>query len=162
MTGRMVTYMKTKAIVLALIGTITISMADGSTIFKRCAVCHGENGEKKSLGVSEVIAGWKEDKTVERLMGYRSKRLDHYGFGNMMYGQATKLNDKEIHEVARYISKLAVPVSDVEENSTSDVTLTPEQIAYKQFIREYFIANPRYGNIREAKRLWEEKQSTVK
>lgn len=136
---------------------MTLAMADGAETYKRCAVCHGEHGEKKSLGVSAVIAGWKEDKIVERLKAYKAKQLNQYGFGNMMYGQATKLNDKEMHEVARYISKLTLPVIEGEENNATGEVLTPEQIAYKQFVREYFIANPKYGNIREANRLWEKK-----
>lgn len=154
--------MKTKSILLGLIGTVTFALADGAETFQRCAVCHGEHGEKKSLGVSAVIAGWKEEKIVERLKAYKAKKLNQYGFGNMMYGQATKLHDKEMQEVAHFISKLTPPVTQGEESNSTDEILTPEQIAYKQFVREYFIANPKYGNIREANRLWEEKQGSAK
>lgn len=151
--------MKTKSVFWILIGTAALAMADGGELFQRCAACHGEHGEKKSLGVSAVIAGWKEDKIVERLKAYKAKKLNQYGFGNMMYGQATKLNDKEMHEVASYISKLAPAITRGEENNATDEVLTPEQMAYKQFVREYFAANPKYGNIREANRLWEEKKT---
>lgn len=159
------TKMKIKSIFIILVGTATLGMADGSGIFERCAVCHGEHAEKKSLGVSEIIAGWKEDKIIERLTGYKAKKLNQYGFGNMMYGQATKLSDKEMREVAHYISKLTLPQAEAADNNATDEVLSPEQIAQKKFIREYFIANPKYGEIREANRLWEAKkmkENTVK
>ena len=151
--------MKIKSVILILAGTATFAMADGAKLFERCAVCHGEQAEKKSLGVSAVIAGWKEDKIVERLKAYKSKKLNQYGFGNMMAGQATKLNDKEMKEVAHYVSTLEhTQVSD--DNSTySDEVLTPEEMAYKSFVKEYFKENWRYGNIREANKLWEAKKA---
>jgi len=150
--------MKIKSAILVLAGTATLAIADGAQIFERCAVCHGEHAEKKSLGVSAVIAGWKEDTIIERLKAYKGKKLDQYGFGNMMNGQATKLNDVQMREVAHYISTLTPPKSEMTDTSTDEV-LTPEQIAYKEFIRKYFSENPKYGNIREANRLWEAKKA---
>lgn len=151
--------MKAKAVVLVLTGCVTLGMADGAAIYERCAVCHGEYGEKKSLGVSAVIAGWKEDKIIERIKGYQSKKLNQYGFGNMMSGQAVKLTDSQAHEVAAYISKLTPPQVQDEATDATDEILTPEQIEYRQFVRDYFVKNPQYGNIREANRLWEEKKA---
>lgn len=148
-----------KLVLLALAGSATFAFADGAAIFERCAVCHGEHAEKQSLGVSAVIAGWKEDKIIERLKAYKAKKLNQYGFGNMMTGQATKLTDKEMHEVARHISALTPPPPPEATNEPStDEVLTPEQIEYKNFVRKYFIENQRYGNIREANRLWEAKK----
>lgn len=151
--------MKIKAVFLMLAGTVTLAMADGAAIFERCAVCHGEHAEKKSLGVSEVIAGWKEDIIIERLKAYKLKNINKYGFGNMMTGQATKLSDKEMREVAHYISMLIPPKVEVIDNNSTDEILTPEQIEYKDFVRKYFIENQRYGNIRDANKKWEEKKA---
>lgn len=151
--------MKIKSILLVLTGAAVLAMADGAATFERCAVCHGEHAEKQSLGVSAVIAGWKEDKVVERLKAYKAKKLNQYGFGNMMYGQATKLGDKEMHEVARHIASLTPPQVEAADDNSTDEVLTPEQIEYKNFVRKYFIENQRYGNIREANRLWEEKKA---
>lgn len=150
--------MKIKLALLTLVGSVTLALADGAATFERCAVCHGEHAEKQSLGVSAVIAGWKEDKIVERLKAYKAKKLNQYGFGNMMTGQATKLNDKEMHEVARHISALTPPQPEATNEPSTDEVLTPEQIEYKNFVRKYFIENQRYGNIREANRLWEAKK----
>lgn len=101
--------MKRLIIAFMLSGAATLAMADGATLFKKCAICHGENAEKKSLNVSKVIAGWDAEKIVERLKGYRAKTLNQYGFGTMMQGQATKLTEEQMHEVAKYIQSLKPP-----------------------------------------------------
>jgi len=150
--------LKLKLLLLVCAATATVSMADGTSVFQRCSVCHGEQGEKKSLGVSAVIAGWKEEKVIERLKAYKAGKLNQYGFGNMMSGQATKLTDTQMKEVARYVATLTLPKKTEDENGSTDEVLTPEQIEYKQFIRNYFIANPKYGNIRDANKKWEEKK----
>ncbi|MCK9372716.1 MAG: hypothetical protein M0P91_05920, partial [Sulfuricurvum sp.] len=102
--------------------------------------------------------GWKEEKIIERLKGYKGKKLNQYGFGNMMTGQATKLDESEMKKVAHYISNLTSPQEEVTDTNTTEEAVTPEQLEYKKFIREYFIANPKYGEIRQANRLWEEKK----
>ncbi|MDD2449691.1 MAG: c-type cytochrome [Sulfurimonas sp.] len=50
---------------LAVIGSLTVVAADGATLYKSCAACHGASGEKKALGKSEVITGWEATKTIE-------------------------------------------------------------------------------------------------
>ncbi|MDD5210972.1 MAG: c-type cytochrome [Sulfuricurvum sp.] len=149
--------MRIESVFFVLATTSTLLMADAAATFQKCAVCHGEQAEKKSLGVSAIIAGWKEDKIIERLQEYRAKKLDQYGFGNMMYGQSGKLSDKEIRDVAHYISTLMLSQADADANASTSETQTTEQIAYKKYIREYFINNPKYGEIRQANKLWEEK-----
>jgi len=150
--------MRVSIFVFLLLGASNLVLADGASEFmKRCSVCHGENAEKPSLGVSAVIAGWKEEQIIEKLKAYKVGSLNQYGYGSMMGGQATKLSEKQMREVAKYISTLNPPLKNEIGEYVSEV-LTPEQIAYKAFLRQYFIENPRYGNIREANRLWEEKQ----
>ena len=57
---------------LAVIGSLTVVMADGATLYKKCAGCHGATGEKKALGKSAVIKGWEAKKTVDALNGYKA------------------------------------------------------------------------------------------
>lgn len=83
-----------------------MAWADGAALFKNCSICHGEKAQKRSLNVSQVIAGWPAEKIVEKLKAYKSKQLDQYGFGSMMYNKATKLTDQEMMEVAKYIEGL--------------------------------------------------------
>lgn len=145
---------------LAVAGTVTLSMADGATIFKTCAVCHGEHAHKKSLGVSAVIAGWKPEKIVERLKAYRAGTLDQYGFGNMMGGKASKLSDAEMQEVAEYISKLKPVKVVVDPNKQITKGLPPEKQAYHDFLDNYFQENPN-GTFKEALKLWEKKKKAL-
>ena len=85
--------------------TVSAPKVDGKAIFKVCAGCHGQKGEKKALGTSQVIGGWDAAKVEEALKGYKAGT---YG-GNMkgvMQGQAQKLDDAKIKAVAEYISTL--------------------------------------------------------
>ncbi|WP_187648032.1 c-type cytochrome [Nitrosophilus labii] len=98
-----------KKLILLMISLISISLfaSDGAKIFKqKCAVCHGENAQKSSLGVSKIIAGWPLEKTIKKLKEYKTGKLNQYGFGNMMRNRATKLTEKEMLAVAKYIESL--------------------------------------------------------
>ncbi len=84
--------------------------SEGKDIFNKiCYICHGEHAEKSSLGVSKIIAGWKAEKIVEKLKGYKSGKLDQYGYGSMMRNRATKLSDEQMQAVAKYIESLGKP-----------------------------------------------------
>ncbi|QFR48591.1 c-type cytochrome [Sulfurimonas lithotrophica] len=88
---------------LTLIGSLTsLAAADGATIFKKCAGCHGMNAEKKALGKSQVIKGWQASKTEAALKGYKD---GSYGgpMKALMKGQVATLNDEQIKSLAKYI-----------------------------------------------------------
>lgn len=44
---------------VALLATTSIFAADGATLFKACAACHGASAEKAALGKSQIIKGWE-------------------------------------------------------------------------------------------------------
>ena len=78
---------------------------DGAKLFAVCSSCHGAHAEKKALGKSQIIKGWKEEKIIAALHGYKDGT---YG-GSMkavMHGQASKLSDADIKALAEYISQL--------------------------------------------------------
>lgn len=104
--------MRKQLLLLLLTGMTTLAIADGAALFKKCAICHGEKGQKRSLNVSKVIAGWKADKVIEALKAYKEKSRNQYGFGNMMGGQATKLTDAQMREVAEYVESLPKPATE--------------------------------------------------
>jgi len=87
---------------LAVIGSLTVVAADGATLYKSCAACHGASGEKKALGKSEVITGWEATKTIEALNGYKDGT---YGgaMKGLMKGQVKALDDAQIEALAKYI-----------------------------------------------------------
>jgi len=92
---------------LALLGlTLALSAADGSALYQKCAACHGQKGEKAALGKSEVIAGWKSDKILEALKGYKAGTRNTKGMGALMKGQMATLSDADMKTLSDYISGL--------------------------------------------------------
>ena len=82
------------------------SSPSGHSIYAhKCASCHGLKAEKKALNNSQIIAGWDAKKTTEILKAYQEKS---YG-GSMkeiMEGQVSTLNEKQIELLSLYISTL--------------------------------------------------------
>jgi len=87
---------------LAVVGSLTVAMADGAALYKKCSGCHGANAEKKALGKSAVIKGWKAKKTVAALKGYQAGT---YGgaMKGLMKGQVAALDDAKIQSIAKFI-----------------------------------------------------------
>lgn len=96
-----------KKIILAFaIAASTLIAADGVELYKKCAACHGLNGEKKALNKSEVIGGWDSNKTIEALSGYKSGERDISGMGGLMKAQMAAFSEDDIKTVSDYIAEL--------------------------------------------------------
>ncbi len=97
-----------KLAVLGLAAAVatTLMAADGASLAKRCAGCHGASFEKKALGKSDVVKGWPKDKIVAALKGYKAGTRNVHGMGALMKGQVAALSDADIEALADYISKL--------------------------------------------------------
>ncbi len=94
--------MKTLLAILGL--TAILGAADGADLYKKCAACHGQNGEKAALGKSKLINTLNKDEIVTALKGYKDGT---YG-GSMkalMKGQVASYSDADIEKVAEYIGK---------------------------------------------------------
>ncbi len=96
--------MRTLFLLLGL--TMLLGAADGKTLYQKCATCHGAKAEKKALGKSEIIASWKEAKTLDALKGYKAGKRNTKGMGAVMKGQAAKLSDTDMKVLAKYIATL--------------------------------------------------------
>jgi len=92
---------------LMLIATIAISslMADGAVLYKKCAGCHGANGEKSALGKSAIINKIKPSEIVNSLKAYKKGSLNRHGMGMLMKSQTASLTDEQIKEIAKFIGK---------------------------------------------------------
>lgn len=92
---------------LAIIGlSVVLSAADGSALYQKCAACHGAKAEKQALGKSEVIAGWKSDKVLEALKGYKAGTRNTKGMGALMKGQVAALSDADMKTLSDHIAGL--------------------------------------------------------
>ena len=78
----------------------------GKALFAKCAGCHGQKGEKKALGKSDVIGGWDAAKVEEALKGYKAGTRNVHTMGGLMKGQVAAFSDADIKAVATYISTL--------------------------------------------------------
>jgi len=83
----------------------SIFAADGATLFKTCAVCHGAKAEKSALNKSQVIAGWDAAKITAALDGYKAGTYGGPLKGTMV-AQVNKLDADSIKALSEYISTL--------------------------------------------------------
>ena len=97
-----------KKVVLGLMvaGAFSLVSADGKAIFAKCAGCHGQDGKKKALNKSAVIAGVDAATTLKKLKGYKAGTLNQHGMGSLMKGQVSSLSDEDMKAVADYIATL--------------------------------------------------------
>ncbi len=96
--------MKTLLTLLSL--TMMLSAAQPSALYNKCASCHGKSGEKRALGKSEIITGWKSDKTLDALKGYKAGARNTKGMGALMKGQVATLSEADMKALADYIAIL--------------------------------------------------------
>ena len=78
--------------------------ADGASVYKKCASCHGINGEKVALGKSKIIKDMTKAEIVSSLNGYKNGT---YGGAskNIMLPQVKDLSDTDIKEISELIGK---------------------------------------------------------
>lgn len=84
---------------------IVVEGPNGEALYKTCASCHGQKGEKEALGKSLVIAGWDKERTIKAMNGYKD---GSYGgvMKNIMKPQVENKTDAEIEALATFISNL--------------------------------------------------------
>lgn len=78
--------------------------ANATPLYTKCAACHGEKGEKVSLGKSFIIKDMDKDAFISALKGYKEGT---YGreMKAMMKAQVMMFSDEQMKEIANYIIK---------------------------------------------------------
>ena len=74
--------------------------AAGETLAKKCAGCHGKNGEGKKD--NPPIAGMEESAFIQDMADYKSGKREH----KAMMGAAKKLSDEDFANLAAYYASL--------------------------------------------------------
>lgn len=97
--------MKKLSLVLMIATASALFAGNGAALTAGCVGCHGADFSKKALNKSQVVKGWDKAKIVSALKGYKD---GSYGgaMKSLMKGQVAGFNDKQIEEVAEYISGL--------------------------------------------------------
>ncbi len=90
-------------LLVAGLGCSTL-LADGAALYKKCAGCHGVNGEKVALGKSKVIKDMTKQEIVDAMAGYKNGT---YGgaMKGLMLGQVKPLSQSDIEAIAEHIGK---------------------------------------------------------
>ena len=80
-----------------------VQNTDANKLYKKCASCHGLNGEKKALNKSAIIKNWNAQQIEEALLGYKN---GSYGgaMKGVMKAQVTKLTENEINALSNHIA----------------------------------------------------------
>ena len=83
----------------------SVFAADGASLYKTCATCHGDKGDKSALNKSQMIGGWSAEKTTAALNGYKD---GSYGgpLKGTMAGQVKNLDSDAIAALAKHIAGL--------------------------------------------------------
>ena len=97
--------MKKTVFLAGLVCATSILAADGATLFKVCATCHGAKAEKAALNKSQIIAGWDAAKITAALNGYKEGT---YGgpLKGTMTPQVKNLSADDIKVLSEYIPTL--------------------------------------------------------
>ena len=102
-TTKITNTIKSLLIAGAIISSSTLLAADGASIYKKCAGCHGGAGEKAALGKSKVIANMSEEDLNSALNGYIAGT---YGgaMKGLMKGQVANFSKDDIKAVSAHIA----------------------------------------------------------
>ena len=97
--------MKKVLVLASILCATSIFAADGATLYKTCATCHGAKAEKAALNKSQIIGGWSADKITAALNGYKAGT---YGgpLKATMVGQVKNLDADAIAALSKYIEGL--------------------------------------------------------
>ncbi len=77
---------------------------DGAALYKKCASCHGQTGEKVALGKSKIIKDMSEQEIIAALKGYQDGSYGGPQKG-LMKGQVAAFNAGQIEAIAKHIAK---------------------------------------------------------
>jgi cytochrome c553 len=95
--------MKKVTLALMLAGAASFAMADGASLYTKCAVCHGKSGEKAAFGKSKIIKNMSKEDIVNALEGYKKGTYGGPMKGTMK-AQVAPLSDADIKALAEHIS----------------------------------------------------------
>lgn len=96
--------MKKILTLIVLLGTMSLFAADVTAIAKKCAACHGANGEKSALNKSKIMKDLSKEEFISALKGYKDGT---YGgaMKNLMKPQVAALSDEDIAALADFYIK---------------------------------------------------------
>lgn len=83
---------------------VWLSAADGASLYKQCAGCHGKDGRTKAFGKSESLVGQSAADIYETLMFFKESSFSQHGVTKVMAKQVKKLSPEDLKAVSEYIA----------------------------------------------------------
>lgn len=84
--------------------------ADGATIYKFCATCHGAKAEKSYLNKVPVLTTVAKEERLELMKAYKAGTVEggkgKFGMGAVMKGNMAKYSEEDMIAVNDYIETL--------------------------------------------------------
>ncbi|AXP08362.1 c-type cytochrome [Campylobacter hepaticus] len=90
---------------LACLG-VSAFAADGATLFKKCAICHGAKAEKVYLNKVPALNTLSAEEITQALKEYKAGTRNKFGQGGIMKIQLTSLSEADLEAIAQYIQTL--------------------------------------------------------
>ncbi|KAA6226732.1 MULTISPECIES: c-type cytochrome [unclassified Campylobacter] len=97
-----------KLLVMSMAACIGISAfaADGATLYKKCAVCHGPKADKVYLGKVPALKTLSQDERLKYMSEYKAGTRNAYGQGNIMKINVKDLTEEDFKAIDAYIDSL--------------------------------------------------------
>jgi cytochrome c553 len=88
-----------KILFILLTSAIALCATDIAALAKKCAACHGAQGEKKALNKSKIMKDLSKEEFISSLKGYQNGT---YGgtMKNLMLPQVKDLSEEQIQALA--------------------------------------------------------------
>ena len=80
--------------------------ADGATLYKKCAACHGEKADVKYANKVPALTSISKEDRIKALQGYKDGSNNNFGMGKVMQLHAKNLSDEDMATVSEYIDSL--------------------------------------------------------
>ncbi len=113
---------KQNIVALATIGLLSISASATDTT--ACAGCHGKNFEKSAMGQSKIVKDMSKADIEKALKGYKDGSYGHSAMKAVMAGQAKKLSDADIENIATSIAGGDKKAEDANATKAEDANAT--------------------------------------
>ncbi|KGI55854.1 c-type cytochrome [Campylobacter sp. MIT 97-5078] len=90
---------------LACVG-ISVYAADGATLYKKCAVCHGAKAEKVYLNKVPALSSIATAERLQYMKEYSEGKRNAYGQGAIMKLNLKGLTEADFKAIEAYIETL--------------------------------------------------------
>ncbi|TQR29535.1 cytochrome C [Campylobacter sp. MIT 99-7217] len=90
---------------LACLG-VSAFAADGATLYKKCAVCHGPNADKVYLNKVPALKSLKSADRLQYMKEYAEGKRNAYGQGAIMKINLKGLTEDDFKAIETYIESL--------------------------------------------------------